>query len=475
MVLAPVVAVAAVAMGLGLGGHGARRAAVVYSTPRALTTNGLAWQVVTFQEEHGAREPVSLPEVIITAVGSDHRATWKGATNADGVAEAFLPLAAEGPVLLEVSAADSVLARGAATVPAPSTKTAPPAVWTRFARREGRIALDVAVLGERVAPGFPAEVWVRARDAVSGAPLSGVDIEVDSDASLAPGARPAKTDSSGWTKVVVTPVGLAVLLSLRAAAGSGRSGSWVGGLFVSPGAPQLRTRTRWSPDEQPEIAVVSPLSRAIAYVEVDDAHGRAWATTLDLAAAGNDPPGGVARVPRLAAGLYWAIASSDPAGAARLGPGTAVRPFFVAAGDDAALAFGLDRETCTAARDVREEGRALSSCLALAPASPVARSTALEGFSLLHARDAERRARGVRIGVAVIAIAVLLEAALLLRAAAASRAALSAVSIETEEPGVPSAVGTGLALRARGWSVAVGLLVALLGFAFLAALLVRFG
>jgi hypothetical protein len=204
---------------------------------------------------------------------------------------------------------------------------------------------------------------------------------------------------------------------------------------------------------------------------VDDAHGRAWATTLNLA-AGGAAPGGVAHAPRLAPGLYWAIASSDPAGAARLGPGTVARPFFVAADDDAALAFGLDRETCTAARDVREEPRALSSCLAVAHASPIPRSPAIEGFSLLRARDAVRRARGLRIGVAAIAIAVLLEAVLLLRAAASSRAA---GSMGADEPDGPSGVGSASVAPGRGWSVVVMLLLALLGFALLAALLVRFG
>jgi hypothetical protein len=149
-----------------------------------------------------------------------------------------------------------------------------------------------------------------------------------------------------------------------------------------------------------------------------------------------------------------------------------VRPFFVAADDEAALAFGLDPETCAAARDVREEPRALSSCLALAPASPIPRRTALEGFSLLRAADAVRRARGLRIGVFAIAIAVLLEAALLLRAAAASRAA---VPMGVDEPGNPNAIGPARFTAGRGWSVAVALLVALLGFALLAALLVRFG
>jgi hypothetical protein len=322
--------------------------------------------------------------------------------------------------------------------------------------------LDVAVLGERVAPGFPAHLWVRAGDARTGAPLPGVDVVVGSDPSLTSVMPGARTDSRGWAELAATPVGLAVSLTLHGQRG-GLVGDWIGGLHMSPGGSRLETRSRWGPDEEIEIEVQSPIPKPTVYLEVDDAHGRAWAMALTLATAQGGAPRAVAQVPRLAPGLYWAVASSDPAGAAGLGPGTTVRPFFVAQSDEAALAFGSAE--CSPPVDARERSRAMASCLALAAATPVRRWTAVEGFSMRHALDAGRRGRGLAVALGALLIAVLLEAVLLLRAAASARARFA---VEESYLDAREAVGAG-----RGWNVAVALLVALLGFALFAAFLVR--
>jgi hypothetical protein len=232
----------------------------------------------------------------------------------------------------------------------------------------------------------------------------------------------------------------------------------------------------WSTQQEPEIEVTAPTPRSTTYVEVDDARGRAWATTLGLSSAGRGAPYGVARAPRLPPGLYWAVTSSDPAGAARLGPGTAARPFFVAETEEEALAFGLDRDTCAPSHDVREAGRAIWSCLVLAPASPVPRKAVLEGFSSLRARDGEKRARGLMVGLGALAIAVVLEAVLLLRAAAASRATIAYEGdVEHTGEAAPGSGPPGGIAWGRGWSIAVAVQVALLGFALLGAFLVRLG
>jgi len=323
--------------------------------------------------------------------------------------------------------------------------------------------LDVAVLGERVAPGFPARLWVRAADAKTGAPLRDVDVAVESDPSLTGVATGARTDARGWADVAVTPVGLAVALTLHARK-EGLAGDWVGGLYMSPGGSRVETRARWEPHEEIAIEVQSPVRRPAAYLEVDDAQGRAWATALALAPAQGAMPSAVARVPGLPPGLYWAVASSDPAGAAALGAGTTVRPFFVAQSDEAALAFGPDATACAPPPGSRDVARAVASCLALAAATPVRRWAAIDGFAMQHAHDARRRARGLAVALGAIFVAVLLETVLLLRTAAAARARVA----EDASVAGGAAVGAG-----RGWSVAVALLVALLGFGLLAAFLVR--
>jgi hypothetical protein len=458
LVLTPVVALTAVALGLRFGAGELVQAAIVYGAPLSKGGTGLAWQVVALRESSSGREPMAGCTVDVLARTGDRVERWQGVTNEDGVAEALLALPSDAGVELEVRAGGSLLAKGealAAAAPAPPSPASP---WMAFARREGAIELDVAVLGQRAAPGFPARIWVRATDGTTHAPVTDATIEIES-ASLVPAAPGARTDSRGWADLAATPIGLAVEATLQARGTQGREGRWSGGLHMSPGAVALETRPRWAPDEEPEIHVVAPFARTTVYVEVDDAHGRAWATVVPLLAQRDAIPRAVVHAPKLAPGLYWAVGASAPAGAAGLGPGTIVRPFFVAASDEAALSFGTDWAACSPPRDVRETARAVGSCLAVSAARPVPRWVALDGFAAQHARDGERRALGLAVAVSAIVVASLLEVVLLLRAAASANARLLA--------------DAGRKPDARAWRVAVALLVALLGFALLAAFLVR--
>jgi hypothetical protein len=173
------------------------------------------------------------------------------------------------------------------------------------------------------------------------------------------------------------------------------------------------------------------------------------------------------RSPRLAPGLYWAVASDDPMGAAQLGPGTSTSPFFVARADEEALSFGTDRSVCMPPSGAQDVARTVSLCLALAATAPVPRWKVLDGFQVQHAREGEKRARGLALAVGALVVAALLEAVLLLRAAAASRARLRALA---------DAGATLQPLRgSRVVAVVAALLVALLGFALLAAFVARTG
>jgi hypothetical protein len=463
----PAIAMAAVALGLRVGARGAVRAAVVYGAPTSGAGTGLAWQLVCFDEDRGVREPVALAEIVVKARAGGREVGWMGATNEDGAAEVLLALPSAQPVSLEVRAGGVLLASGDANLPPTSLRAPPASSWALFARREGAIALDVAVLGQRVASGFPASIWVRATDAAMRRALAGVTIEAERDGSLSPSTAGTQTDARGWAHLVATPMGYGVALMLHARAADGKTGDWAGALFVSPGAAQLAARERYAPDDEPTFDIVAPNVKTTAYLEIDDARGRAWGAAVPLAATDGTMPRASVRAPRLAPGLYWVVAASDPAGGAQLGPGTIARPFFVAGSDEAALAFGTDKDECAPPGDSREIPRVLGACLALAGARAVPRWTALEGFSAQHARDAQRRVMGLSIALGAIGIAALLETLLLVRAARTARARLRAA---TGEEGEDVRAGVGRAGR-----LGIALLVALLGFALLAALLVRTG
>ncbi len=465
LVATPIAAMAAVALGLRLGAGGAVRAAIVFGAPASRAGTGLAWQVVTFDEDRGVREPAPLPMVEVTARAGSSHARWEGPTNVDGTAEMLLELPSVSKLSLEVREDGTLLAGGEASLPAAPPRAAPATAWAPFARRTGAIALDIAVLGQRVASGFPASIWVRASDAATHSPLAGVTIEPESDTSLTTATPRAVTDSRGWAHIVATPLGYGVALVVHARASDGRLGDWAGALFASPGAAEITARDRYAPGEEPSLQVVMPSLRTIAYVEIDDANGRAWATAVGLTASDGGMPRAGLRAPKLAPGLYWAVASSDPTAGSKLGPGTIVRPFFVAASDEAALAFGLDPE-CLPPRDSRETARVLEVCLALAGATAVPRWTVLDGFAAEHVRDNDRRARGLAVALGAIAIAAVLETALLLRVVHRARARLRQATL-----GADDALGDQGFQRVA--SVAVALLVALLGFALIAGFLVR--
>ena len=467
---APVIALATVVLGLRLGAPGGVRAAVVYGAAASHAGTGLAWQVMTFEESARGREVISLPNLQAIARAGAGEARWHGATNEDGAAEVLLALPTHEGVELEVTADRAVLASGPASMPLPATRAPPRSAWARFARREGAIALDVAVLGQRVPAGFPAAIWVRATDPMSGAALPDVAIALAPDSSLLPSSPGEPTDERGWAKVLATPVGHAVTMILRARARDGREGMWAGALFVSPGASRVIAQERYLPSEEPAIHLVVPNMRKTAYFEIDDTQGRVWAQALHVetvAEANAAMPTASLRAPRLAPGLYWAVAAGDPMGAAQLGPGTSVRPFFVALTDEEALSFGTDRSECVPPSGARDVARVVSLCLALAAAAPVPRWKALDGFDVQHARDRDKRARGLGLAVGAIVVAALLETILLLRAAGASRARLRALA-DTDATPQPLRAG-------RVVGVAVALLVALLGFVLLAAFVARAG
>ncbi|HSY24392.1 MAG TPA: hypothetical protein VK841_19830 [Polyangiaceae bacterium] len=440
-------AVLAVAFGLRFGASPSVRAAIVFGAPASGAGAGLAWTLVVLEGDRGARSPLARFDVAVSARAGSSAAEWRGTTNEDGVAEALLAFPAaplpSTAIDIEVRNGDTVLAIGRAAPPHVLAQT-PALPWMPFAQRTGPIALDVAVPSGRAAPGFATPVWVRATEAAGpsrGARVADVDVDVEPEASVASAVAQGRTDPEGWEEIDVVPVGLAVALHLTAKDRNGRTGEWIGGLTMSPGAANLATRDRVSPGESPAFDVTWPTARTAGYVEIDDAAGRAWATT-SLAAHVTAPP--------LPAGLYWVVASGDPGGATSFGPGSIARAFAVAGGDDAALAYGADRDECGAPGDPRVPARQLASCLAVTPLVPAPRWVALDGFVGAHARDAAKRAQGLAVAVGAVFTAMALETVLLLRVALSARAGLRSAS-----------------------SVVAGVLVAALGFLLLAAFLLR--
>ncbi len=475
LVLTPFVSMTAVGVGLRVGASDAIAAATVFSAPLSRAGVGLAWQVVAFRANGSAREPLARQPLDVTVRAGAASTHWTGSTNEDGVAEMQLPVASDDVVGLEIRSGDDILARGEARVPPRLERAAVTPVWMPFARREGPVLLDVAVLGQRLAPGFPASIWVRTTDAVTLSRLSGVTLEPEAEGSLS-FDRPSFSSVDGWSELTATAAGFAISLTLHARTAEGRTGEWHGGLFASPGAVNIETRRRWAPDEAPTITLVAPTLRTTEYFEIDDASGRVWATAAALGQAGDGTSSATLSAPPLPPGLYWAVAASDPGGASLLGPGTAALPFFVAANDPSALQLGTDRTGCAASAGASSASHALGPCLALAAAVPIARWTALDGFSAKNAHLREKRLRGMAIAGGSILVATALETLLVLRAAARGRRRrpndVGNVADGSNDGDIGESAAGELTMSPP-YQSAVAILVAVLGFALVTAFILR--
>jgi hypothetical protein len=447
------------------------RAAIVYGAPPAAANSGLAWQLATIDEDNGVRAPAAVPALSVVARANGRDVRWDGATNGDGVAEVWLDLPGtkrgDRVDLVARDAHGGVLAEGTAAwsdAPAP----APSVAWARHARRDGDVALDVAVYGQRLAPGFPSAIWVRASDRATGAPLAGATLEAEPE-GMTVASNTATTDARGWAAFAAEPVGHVLQLLVHATAtvgGDKRTGEWAGALAAAPGGCGVSVPGRLQPLTMHTFEVIAPTQRAYAYIEIDDASGRAAAMAPALKLDSTHTPRATFDLPKLMPGLYWIVVSGDPKGAETGGAATTVEPFFVAATDVDALPMGLSPDGC-AARDPREAKSAIGPCLALAAAGPFPRWTALEGFASVRAREAANRARGMQLAVGSIVVAAALETLLILLGVAESRRKLR---LSQERAGEDYASVT---MRFTALRVAIGLLVALLGFGLVLALVLR--
>ncbi|WP_394844562.1 hypothetical protein LZC95_46850 [Pendulispora brunnea] len=438
----PVITVVVIALGLRIGASQEARAARVYGAPPATGQHGLAWTIALMREDRGVKEPVpnEALRVSVTQQGG-HGATWEGMTNADGVAEAWLAL--EGVAPGERLAAQVVSSRtgedfahGMVTVPPQRTDSieerAP--AFLAPSRRAGTIALDAVVIGRSLAAEFPSRVLVHATDATTGAGLANVRIAVEPEPGLESAAPTVRTCDNGWAEVSMIARAHVVGASFHAEEGKGktvRAGDWYGAIPVAGGAFSVSL-----PEAGGSLSVRSPSPRPVAYVEIDDDKGRARGYALDLKVDGTGMRSASVPFPTDAPEKGFVIASGEPHGAETLSGATLAFPYVPPA------------SPC----DVRP-------ALARMTARAFPRPVVLDGLGPVHMVAARARARGLRLALWTLLLAALVEGLLLLRHAKRGRIGFARLPPEL--------------IEGRVGSVAVGLGIGLLGFALLAALLLR--
>ena len=289
MVVTPFLAIVTLGVGLRVGASDTVRAAVVQGAPSSHASNVRAWPIMLFDDDGHLRRPAASVPMVVKATVGGNSVVWHGTTNEDGAAELNLDVPA-GPLALQADAAGAVVAYGDAADPPADRRAQLTSAWAQFARREGDVVLDVALLGQRAASGFASSVWVRATDAKTKAPLGGASIAIDPDPSLTVALSPVTTDDRGWAHITATPMGYSVGLVLHAKARDGHVGEWAGGIFVSPGGSGLVAKDLYGSDEAVTFDVIVPTVRTTAYVEIDDAEGRAWGAAVPLPASSDGAP-----------------------------------------------------------------------------------------------------------------------------------------------------------------------------------------
>lgn len=444
VVTAPLVAVATLMIGLRVGAGSGFYAALVYGAhPGHGDPRPYAFQMITYFEERGVREAVAMKDLSVEMRTVDGKEIhWTGASNEDGVAEIdfSLPASTTG-VAFDARLKDDrePLAFGIIDL-TQGTSRGPQGTENRVrpSKRDGAVAMDVYLESGRLVVGSPHDVWVHvdganaAETKIHGAPEIGLEFLVDN----------VKADCAGYARFQATALGQAASTQFEATGPNGEKGVWFGTLPTAPGAFSIQIPPILNEGVKREAIVVAPNPRKVAYVEIDDAEGRVWAGALPLSVEpGDSLPRAHVPLGDLPDGDYWLVASGDPRGAEKMMGATIAKRFRVGnkltAGCDASLAS------------------------AQLLAAPTPRFLALDGIATRGAKNRARHRTGLLIGLLALGAAALLETLLLTQAAREARLVLAAA--ESDEPQKTTA---------KSGNLLVALLVALLGFAFLAALMV---
>ena len=475
-ITAPLIAVLTLMLGLRVGAGEAVRAAVVFGAPPGRPgpsgKTPLAWQLLTFVDDRGVKETVPMTGLAVVARSKGREARWTGASNKDGIAEIGLEM--EGvvygdPIDLEVRIDQEAapIASGRVTWGGAPRADRDPAVTTATAARptvrSGAVGVDVVIEGERLIVGFPTPLWVRVTPP-PGMAAAGLMVEAATEPGLLAERETATTCGAGWAEFAMTAQAHVVGSGFvaRATAGDdGRpSGKWFGALPVAAGAFFV-SMPRSIPAAEPTTAVlIAPNPRDVVYAELDDTRGRVAAAALAVGVEAGDPtPRARFALPPLTPGLYWLVVSGEPRGAERLA-GAAVAKAIVV-GDGTA---GLGESGTTV--NVRDSC-SVGPWLAQRPAPGFPRWVALDGLPARSAANRFRHLLGLLIGVVALLAAGILETLLLVAASREARIALQLAELDEDDPQAKKVTA-----QSPGGSLVMALLIAVLGFALLAVLLI---
>ncbi len=391
IVVGPLLVLGTMAVGLRLGAEPPGVAAHVVAFPAPAANDRLVWQVRTFQEARRIREPASDMPFALRARGGGTEVRVSGKTNVEGIAEVELPLKTTPgmDVDVEVTSSGALLASGVVRTPAPIATHAPEPV--RPTKTEGPTLIDVFVPPGGVPPSLDSSIRVRIRPPAGHSP-SALKITAQGENGLDVTKQAGAPCPAGWVSIPVRAMGHVLGLNLEVSGADGARGSWFGALPVVMGGDAIELEPPHPPPDAPFVVRVrTPTSKPLVYVEILDEGGRVAAAPLPVTKGGGF---GVAQLEAkgVGAGRYWVVASSRADG---FQLGTAVAHAFAVGGSAAA--------TCETEAE-----------LTLREPPSMARTIALDGFTLRRAEAAKIRRKGMTLAVISLAVGGLLAALMLL-------------------------------------------------------------
>ena len=489
-VLAPIVAILTLMIGLRVGAGEAVRAAMIFGAPPGhAAPNGktrLAWQMLTFLDDRGVKETIPMRGLSVVARSHGREGRWTGASNGDGIAEIALEIegvAFGDPVDLEVRAEGEALPIAAGSVvwrelsgegggsglgggagSLGGERRVVPGGAARPTLRSGAIGLDVVVEGDRLIAGFPTSLWVRAAPPPGVAP-GGVVIEIDPEPGLLAERATATTCGSGWAELPVTAqahvvgAGFVAHAQSRGEGADAPAGKWFGALPVAPGAFFV-SMPRVIPAGVPStVVLIAPNPRDVVYAELDDTRGRVVAAALPVVIEAGDPtPRARFELPPLAPGLHWLVVSGEPRGAERLAGAAVAKTILVGEGVGVESSINV-HDACS-----------IGPWLAQRPAPGFPRWLALDGLPARSASNRTRHLIGLLIGLVSLLAAGIVETLLLVAASRESRVSLQLAELDEDDPEAAKVTA-----RSPGGGVVLAVLIAVLGLALLAVLLIAKG
>lgn len=409
-------------------------AARVFGGPTQ-NTETLSWRVLAFERLTGVERVLADAQLRVEVELEAGRVVgWSGKTAADGLADVALnvgQLEPEEKLTLKVTWESVDGPRTLLHAPIHLT----PEIWSRYQRRRGGstsqengdFRITVTPSHGVLAVPFDDELELLVQKGTSA--ISGVKLVVTGEGLIFPRGQTFITNSQGRTSVAVRPTFHQADLSVEATQAPGLSAHFHASLPVVPGAIQAITKTKGTTEL---VELRSPVPRERAYFSVVNENLRLFGGSVPLKVLPDGTAVGRIELPVLHAAPHWLVASED----------FDLRSY-------ATVGWPLwpttnDRTT----RDI--------------PDLPLA-----DGLAVALALEKKRNQHARLVAVLVALLGLSASTVLLIHVYRQSRS--SALDRGLESLGEVPSEDHAQAFRKPAWWAAVGVILAALGFALLAA------